>query len=136
VRVPIAAKKPQQEERGVGERILLVDDENDIRRTLSRLLIESGYAVETASNGADAIALIARQRPDLLLLDYAMPGMTGLDVAKTVRQTYPRLPILFMSGFADTKMLEVEMPAALLLRKPFGNDELHEAIRRSLSEVR
>jgi DNA-binding response OmpR family regulator len=136
VRVPIAAKKPQQEERGVGERILLVDDENDIRRTLSRLLSESGYAVETASNGADAVALIARQRPDLLLLDYAMPGMTGLDVAKIVRQTHPRLPILFMSGFADTKMLEVEMPTALLLRKPFGNDELHEAIRRSLSEVR
>jgi DNA-binding response OmpR family regulator len=135
-RVPVAASKPQEEQRGVGERILLVDDENDIRRTLSRLLSESGYAVETASNGADAVALIARQRPDLLLLDYAMPGMTGLDVAKIVRQTHPRLPILFMSGFADTKMLEIEMPTSLLLRKPFGNDELHEAIRRTLSEVR
>lgn len=135
-RLPVIADRPHEENRGVGERILLVDDENDIRRTLSRLLSESGYAVETASNGADAIALIARQRPDLLLLDYAMPGMTGLDLAKTVRQAHPRLPILFMSGFADTKMLEHEMPAARLLRKPFGNDELHEAIRRSLNEVR
>jgi len=67
-----------------------------------------------------------------LLLDYAMPGMSGLDVAKSVRAKYPTLPILFMSGFADTKTLETQMPTVRLLRKPFGNDELHTEIRRSL----
>jgi DNA-binding response OmpR family regulator len=118
---------------GIGERILVVDDEHDIRRTLGRLLTDSGYTVETAANGPDALALIAVQRPDLLLLDYAMPGMSGLDLARIVRDKHPALPILFMSGFADTKMLESEMPAANLLRKPFGNDELHAAIRRALT---
>jgi len=118
------------------ERILLVDDEQDIRRTLGRLLSDSGYVVETAANGADALALVNAQRPDLLVLDFAMPGMSGLDVAKAVRGRYPTLPILFMSGFADTKTLETEMPAARLLRKPFGNDELHAAIRRSLIDKR
>jgi len=120
----------------ISERILLVDDEQDIRRTLARLLSDSGYVVETAANGADALALVADQRPDLLVLDFAMPGMSGLDVAKAVRGRYPTLPILFMSGFADTKTLETEMPAARLLRKPFGNDELHAAIRRSLIDKR
>jgi DNA-binding response OmpR family regulator/rRNA processing protein Gar1 len=118
---------------GRGERVLVVDDELDIRLTLARLLTDSDYVVETASNGAAALAAVARQRPDLMLLDYAMPGMTGLDVAKTVRSDYPGVSILFMSGFADTKSIESDMPAVVLLRKPFGNDELHEAIRAALS---
>jgi DNA-binding response OmpR family regulator len=122
---------------GRGERIVLVDDELDIRRTLARLLSESGYHVETAASGVDALALIEDDRPpDLLVLDYAMPGLSGLDVAKAVRANHPQLPILFMSGFADPKMLEDEMPAARLLRKPFGNNELFSAIRRSLLEGR
>jgi signal transduction histidine kinase len=120
---------------GAGEMILLVDDEHDIRSTLARLLRQIGYAVETAANGADALAFVARQRPDLLLLDYAMPGMSGLDVAKTLRERFPRLAILFMSGFADTSALETDMPAARLLRKPFGNDELFAAVRRALNEM-
>ena len=141
----LAAGRPEQVARadadgaqvltGIGERILVVDDENDIRRTLARLLSDSGYSVETAANGADALAVVAKERPDLLLIDYAMPGMSGLDVAKSVRQQHPTLPILFMSGFADTKTLETEMPTVRLLRKPFGNHELHTEIRRSLRSV-
>jgi len=88
--------------------------------------------VETAATGADALASVARRQPDLLLLDYAMPGMTGLDVAKTVREKHPHQAILFMSGFADTTALEHEMPMARLLRKPFRNEELFGAIRNAL----
>ena len=121
---------------GIGERILVVDDEHDIRRTLARLLSDSGYAVETAANGAEALAVFKRGMPDLLILDYAMPGMSGLDVARAVRRDHPIVPILFMSGFADTKALESEMPMLGLLRKPFGNDELHAAIRRALASAK
>jgi DNA-binding response OmpR family regulator len=126
---PIQAPAP-----GSGERVLVVDDEADIRHTLARLLGDSGYVVETASNGADALAAVARRHPHLLLLDYAMPGMNGLDVAKTVRADDPGVAILFMSGFADTKTIESDMPTVRLLRKPFGSDELHAAIRLALSE--
>jgi DNA-binding response OmpR family regulator len=119
---------------GNGEHILLVDDEHDIRRPLARLLAESGYSVETAASGADALASVARRRPDLLLLDYAMPGMTGLDIAKTVREKHPRQAILFMSGFVDTTELEIQMPSARLLRKPFHNEELFGAIRSALHD--
>jgi DNA-binding response OmpR family regulator len=119
---------------GQGEHILLVDDEHDIRSTLARLLSESGYSVETAESGADALAFVARRKPDLLLLDYAMAGMTGLDVAKTVREKHPRQAILFMSGFADTTALEEDLPAARLLRKPFRNEELFTAIRKALRD--
>jgi CheY-like chemotaxis protein len=120
---------------GSGERILVVDDEQDIRRTLERLLRDSGYVVESVGNGAEALERAGQQAPDLLLLDYAMPGMNGLDVATAVRRQHPQLPILFMSGFADTKALEAALPTIRLLRKPFGNDELNTAVRRALSEA-
>ncbi len=121
---------------GAGERVLVVDDEHDIRLTLARLLGESGYAVEVVSNGADALASVARHRPDLMLLDYAMPGMSGLDVARTVAARYPDVGLLFMSGFADTKAIEADMPRVKLLRKPFGHDELHAALRAVLDARR
>jgi len=137
---PEQLKAPENENglaaASIGERILVVDDEHDIRRTLARLLSESGYAVETAANGAEALVVFKKEKPDLLLLDYAMPGMSGLDVARAVRRDHPGVPILFMSGFADTKALENEMPALSLLRKPFGNDELHAAIRRALASAK
>ncbi|HUL63712.1 MAG TPA: response regulator [Burkholderiaceae bacterium] len=130
--VRVRADESEATPAGRGEYILLVDDEHDIRRPLARLLSESGYSVETAASGADALASVARRQPDLLLLDYAMPGMTGLDLAKTVREKHPHQAILFMSGFADTTALELEMPTARLLRKPFLNEELFGAIRNAL----
>jgi DNA-binding response OmpR family regulator len=133
VRAP-AVEESEGTPAGNGEYILLVDDEHDIRGPLARLLSESGYSVETAASGADALASVARRRPDLLLLDYAMPGMTGLDVAKTVREKHPRQAILFMSGFMDTTALELQMPSARLLRKPFHNEELFGAIRNALRD--
>lgn len=120
---------------GSGERILVVDDEPDIRRTLERLLRDSGYTVESVGNGAEALERVHQQPPDLLLLDYAMPGMNGLDVATALRHRFPDLPILFMSGFADTKALEAALPTIRLLRKPFGNDELNKAVRRALNKA-
>lgn len=122
--------------RAHGERILVVDDEPDIRLTLARLLGDSGYTVEVVSNGADALAAVARGRPALLLLDYAMPGMSGLDVARTVATHYPDVRLLFMSGFADTKAIDGEMPSVQLLRKPFGHDELLAAVAAALRDRR
>lgn len=117
---------------GQGERILLVDDEADIRRTVSQLLNESGYEVESAASGVEALDLVAASPPDLLLLDVLMPGIGGLEVARRVRQVHPQLPIIFLSAHANVETIAAEVPHASLLRKPFLSEELSLQIRRCL----
>ncbi|TAL13722.1 MAG: response regulator [Aquabacterium sp.] len=121
---------------GQGERILLVDDEADIRRTLAQLLGDSGYEVESAASGLEALNLVAASPPDLLLLDVLMPGIGGLEVARRVRQVHPRIPIIFLSAHADAETIAAEVPHAALLRKPFMREELNLQIRRCLSGPR
>lgn len=121
---------------GQGERILLVDDEADIRRTLAQLLGDSGYEVESAASGLEALTLVAVSPPDLLLLDVLMPGIGGLEVARRVRQVHPRIPIIFLSAHADAETIAAEVPHAALLRKPFMREELNLQIRRCLSGPR
>jgi len=117
---------------GRGETVLVVDDEADIRGTLAALLDVHGYHVATANGATDALAEIERAPPDLLLLDYAMPGMSGLELALKVRERHPRLPIVFISGHAERGVLQSAIPGARLLMKPFDNDELCALIRSSL----
>jgi CheY-like chemotaxis protein len=79
-------------------RILIADDEAAIRLTLDMLLRRRGYVVTVASSGAEALMLIEQQPFDLLLLDYKMPGLSGLDVALRARARLPAAAILFLTG--------------------------------------
>jgi CheY-like chemotaxis protein len=79
-------------------RILIVDDEAAVRLTLDMLLRRRGYLVTVASNGDEALMLIAQQPFDLLLLDYKMPGLSGLDVALRARTLLPKAAVLFLTG--------------------------------------
>jgi len=85
------------------ETILLVEDENVIRMMLVEILTHQGYAVLDAGRGADALALAegAVKPVDLLVTDMSMPGMTGWDLAKSLRTARPGLPVLFISGHND-----------------------------------
>ncbi|MCR5868079.1 MULTISPECIES: response regulator [Aquincola] len=115
---------------GLDERVLLVDDEADIRHTLSRLLADGGYVVHSAASGRDAMAAVeAGFVPDVLLADYAMPGETGVDLALKLRDIRPELPVLFVSGHVDRGVITTAVPGAQLLRKPFRVDELMGALR-------
>lgn len=122
--------------RGIGQRILVVDDESDIVRSMEQLLQQQGYVVECANSGAQGLASIEATAPDLVLLDFAMPGMSGLEVARRARQHHPELPIVFVSGHAQRDMLEGAVPGAYLLRKPFQSEELFRTIADCLSEGR
>jgi len=82
-------------------RILVVDDEDTIRRTLAALLQRRGYAVTVAASGAEALALIVRQAFDLLLLDLIMPGLSGLEVARHARTIQPTAAILILTGSSE-----------------------------------
>ena len=118
---------------GRGECVLVVDDEADILRTLAQLLRDSGYQVVSAASGTDAIAVATSRRPDIALLDFAMPGMNGVELAERLRAFQPHLPVLFVSGHAELDVLEAAVPRAHLLRKPFRTEDLYGALRRCLA---
>jgi CheY-like chemotaxis protein len=82
--------------------VLVVDDERVIADTLSIILSKSGFTAMAAYDGVSALALAANHPPDLLLTDVMMPGMTGIDLAIAVTQTFPKCKILLFSGQAAT----------------------------------
>ena len=82
--------------------VLVVDDERVIADTLSMILSKSGFSTMTAYDGANAVGLARNHRPDLLISDVMMPGMTGIELAITVTETVPECKILLFSGQAAT----------------------------------
>jgi signal transduction histidine kinase len=115
--------------------ILVVDDDPDVRRLLVECLEALGYKVTEAEDGAAALAALDRVSPDLLLVDFAMPGMNGAEVATAARERHPGLPVLFASGYSDTAAIEaVAGPEAAVLRKPFRFDALRDAVAAALGK--
>jgi PAS domain S-box-containing protein len=103
-----------------GVRILVVDDDQDVRAFLSAALEGLGYSVIEAEDGLSGLQKVAELSPDILLLDYAMPHMNGADVARQVRRSHPHLPIIFVTGYAESGQLEAALGGTVpLLRKPF-----------------
>jgi DNA-binding response OmpR family regulator/two-component sensor histidine kinase len=117
---------------GHGERVLVVDDEADIRGTIAELLRYYGYQVDSVASGAEALAAVNAREPDLVMLDLLLPGMSGIEVAGELRTSHPSVPILFVSGHADPDLLHGVVPGARLLRKPFQSEELYVEVRRGL----
>jgi len=110
--------------------VLLVDDDNDLRSMLSGALSNLGYEVEEAVDGPAALLTLEKFRPDVVVIDFAMPGLNGAEVAKKARTRWPGLPIVLASGYADTGAIEEAVGQdTKLLRKPFRIDELLEAVR-------
>jgi signal transduction histidine kinase/ActR/RegA family two-component response regulator len=113
-----------------GATVLVVDDDDQVRRLLHDTLELLGYRVLDADGGAAALRTLQAERPDLMLLDFAMPQMNGAQVADRARQLWPDLPIVFASGHADTAAIKAAVgEAAPILRKPFEMD----ALARTLS---
>jgi two-component system, OmpR family, KDP operon response regulator KdpE len=116
-----------------GARILVVDDEVEIMRALQRSLTAHGFEVFTASTGEDALAAIASHRPDLMLLDLGLPGISGLEVCKRVREQ-SNLPIIVLSvkDAERDKVRALDLGADDYVPKPFGMDEVLARIRVAL----
>jgi len=118
---------------GSGAVIFVVDDDRDVRDFLADALISLGHRVESLPDAEAALAALAGGAPDLMLVDFAMPGMNGAELALAARQIPPALPIVFVTGFAETDQLEGALgPGAPVLRKPFGMDELAAMVTANL----
>ncbi len=85
------------------KRIVVVDDEEAIRLLYKEELTDAGYAVEIASNGAEALAMVRERRPDLLTIDLKMPVMDGIELLGHVRQLYHDLPIIISTAYGDLR---------------------------------
>lgn len=113
--------------------ILIVDDDEDVRATIRQALETLAYEVEEAEDGPTALAVIRGRRPELVILDYSMPGMSGVEVADRIKAEDAALPIVFASGFADeTELRQIIGDDVPILHKPFRVGELAEIISGAL----
>ena len=119
-----------------GAQILVVDVEIEIVRALQRSQTAHGYKVFTASSGEEAFELTSRHRPDLLLLDLLLPGMSGLEVCRRMRAE-SNIPIIVLSvkGAERDKVEALDLGADDYVSKPFGIDEVLARIRVALRHV-
>jgi signal transduction histidine kinase len=122
-------------ENGHAERILVVDDDHDVRGLMTSFLSEIGYLVHEADHGNAALAMQKSVNPQLMIIDFSMPGTNGAEVVKAARVVQPALPVLFVSGYADSAAREAAMGSAPFLRKPFRPAELASAVRMALDSV-
>ena len=115
--------------------ILVIDDDPDVRGFIVNSLEEQGYRVREASDGREGLAALERETPDLVILDFIMPGLSGADVARKIRAKRPEQPILFVSGYSETDAVKRTAPDAPLLAKPFRADALQKAVRGALAAI-
>ncbi|MEO5641000.1 MAG: PAS domain-containing protein [Sphingomicrobium sp.] len=130
------AARPRTPAAPGGASVVVIDDDPDVRAFVSGSLIEFGYAVEAAADGPSGVALVERVGPDVVVLDYVMPGMSGAEVAAAILASRPDQPILFVSGYSETDDIKRAAPNASLLAKPFRPDALDAAVRSAIAGSR
>ena len=111
--------------------ILIVDDDSDLRKTL-RIVLSRDYEVLEACDGDEVLGILSKCRPNLLVLDVAMPRMGGLEVLKSLRESSPSLPVLMLTAETDIARAKqaLDYGAAAYITKPFEFDDLRAEISR------
>ncbi|MCP1119307.1 signal transduction histidine kinase [Robbsia andropogonis] len=109
--------------------VLLIDDDDEVRAAMAELFRCSGYDVVEAADGKIGLEALASIKPAVAVIDYLMPGLNGAQVARLARDAHPTLPIIFVSGYADTMALD-QLSDAVVLRKPVPIDELLATVAR------
>ena len=113
--------------------VLLVDDDHNVREVTAQMLRNLGYAVIEADSGRKVLELLEQgTNPDLLLADFAMPGMNGGELARAVLSRYPKLPVVFITGYAE--LGELGMGSTTIIQKPFREEQLARKLSMVLKE--
>jgi two-component system, NtrC family, nitrogen regulation response regulator NtrX len=120
------------------DRVLIVDDEESVRRTVADALTDEGYATLLAADGGAALRAVAAEAPDLVLLDIAMPGRNGIDVLDELRTHWPGIPVVMMSGHGsiETAVRATKLGAYDFLEKPLSYDKLLLCVARAIERTR
>jgi CheY-like chemotaxis protein len=113
--------------------VLVIEDELEIRLMIVDQLEELGYNVLHANSGTSGLASFRRNTPDMVLVDFSMPGMNGVEVTNKARELVPNLPAIIISAYADAgSLFEIIGPRTSVLRKPFSAKDLRKAVDRML----
>src|SRR5262249_8532613 len=134
--LPVAARPDTLTGRGNPRRrwrILVVDDDRDVRAMTGEMLAERGYAVEQAADAAEALAMLDRDSGfDAVPVDYVMPGMNGVAMIQALQRVRPALRTMLMTGHAEEEAGET-IGVDNIIRKPFTISTLDERLERMLS---
>lgn len=114
------------------KRILLVDDEEGIQLLYREEFEDEGYEVVSAYNGDEAIAKFQESPPDLVILDINMPGMSGIEVLRRMKEINPELPVILSSAYQEYKQDFGSWASEEYIVKSANMDELKEAVRKHL----
>ena len=128
---PAIAAPPadEAEVRGHGT-VLMVDDDESVRRVTVAFLKKAGFDVHTAGNGNDAVAVLSTDVLfHALVTDYAMAGMSGGDLVLQARELYPLLPAIVITGYVGAEGLDKLPAGVMILRKPFQREELVRLVK-------
>ncbi|MBK6346301.1 MAG: sigma-54-dependent Fis family transcriptional regulator [Bacteroidales bacterium] len=119
-------------------KILAIDDDSIIRTLLTNILTKAGYEVVTASDGESGLELAATTNPDLVVTDFQMPGLTGLDVVTELQKTQPGLPVILLTAHGDVALTikSIQLGAYDFIEKPIQMQELLDVIRNGLEVSR
>ncbi|HEX5132460.1 MAG TPA: sigma-54 dependent transcriptional regulator [Candidatus Krumholzibacteria bacterium] len=118
----------------MAERILIIDDDDSIRKVLGFMLEEAGYVVDKAASADDGLAAIEHARPDLVLSDVKMPRKDGIELLGEIRALDPALPVIILTAFAsvETAVEAMKRGAADYLTKPIARDDLTMTVAKTL----
>jgi len=122
----------------MSHKILIVDDEPFSMNILGQELSDRGYAIETANDGKGALRKVESSRPDLILLDYMMPGMTGFDVLKELRKRGNEIPVVMMTAYGtiDRAVEAIKEGAYDFVTRPFEPDHINLVVQKALERER
>ena len=118
----------------LGKRILLADDQQEVREMTRMMLDMDEYIVTEAANGREALDLFAPDRFDLVITDYVMPEMKGDELARSIKRLAPSEPILMITGSAQ-ELGARQMFVDAVLNKPFAFEDLRQAIAQLLCQM-
>ena len=112
--------------------VLVVDDEKNMRRSLSTMLTDEGYAVRTAESAEEALGLLAQEKVFMVITDARLGGMSGYDFLAKIHNQWPELPSLMITAYATPKLAVEAIKAGAMdyLSKPFEPEELFHAVAR------
>ncbi|WP_310260491.1 response regulator [Fictibacillus barbaricus] len=115
-------------------KILIVDDQYGIRILLNEIFQKEGYKTYQAANGVQALSIVEKDRPDLVILDMKIPGMDGLEILRRVKKHDETIQVIIMTAYGELDMIHEAMNLGAITHfaKPFDIDEIRAAVRKEL----
>ena len=119
-------------------KLLVVDDEEGIREVLEITLTDAGYEVLTAENGFSGLDMVKTHNPNIVLTDIRMPGMDGMSLLKAVKESYPDIEVIMITGYGDANLAieSLKIGAVDFISKPVNQDVLEIALKRANDRIR